>query len=147
VAHQPEPARPHDVESALALLRLAKLPEEGVVEQFGHFLVVRIHGQVVGTVGIERHGADGLLRSLVVAPDYRGDGVGGSLVGGALDLAKKLELRNVYLLTTTAQPFFERHGFGVAGREQAPALIRESWEFRQGCPTTAAFMKRTLVLG
>lgn len=140
----PEPARPHDVEPTLALLRQAKLPEQGVVEQFGHFLVVRVHGQVVGACGLEVCGTHGLLRSLVVDPGYRGDGVGTSLVEGVAGLAAKMGLTDLYLLTTTAQPYFERRRFAVAARDGAPAPIRESWEFRQGCPSTAAFMKRSI---
>ncbi len=56
--------------------------------------------------------------------------------------AKRVELRSVYLLTTTARDYFARRGFADCPREEAPAAIRESWEFRTGCPSTAAFMKR-----
>jgi hypothetical protein len=54
-----EPARPHDLETALELLRLLDLPEKGVVEHFGLFHVVRGDGRVVGLAGLEVHGPDG----------------------------------------------------------------------------------------
>jgi N-acetylglutamate synthase-like GNAT family acetyltransferase len=139
-----EPARPHDLEPALALLREAELPTNGVLEQFGHFFVVRDAGLLVGVCGLEVHGEDGLLRSLVVAPTYRGKGVAADLVAAALGLAHKMSLRAVYLLTTTARDYFGRLGFVPFPRDDAPAGIRESWEFQSGCPKSSAFMRRAV---
>jgi amino-acid N-acetyltransferase len=92
--------------------------------------------------GLEIHGEDGLLRSVAVEEDYRGQGLGASLVEAAMERAKKVSLRFVYLLTTSAREYFARRGFSDCPRDEAPAAIRESWEFRSGCPSTAAFMKR-----
>jgi amino-acid N-acetyltransferase len=143
MAFEAEPARPDDLASALDLLREAALPEAGVVESFGHYLVVRDDERLVGLCGLEVHGADGLLRSVAVAADYRGCGVGRALVAGALRLAPRLGVETVYLLTTTARGFFLRHGFVDAPRDAAPEGIRASWEFRAGCPTSSAFMRRS----
>jgi amino-acid N-acetyltransferase len=140
--YPPEPARAHDLAEALALLRRAQLPTEGVLDQFGNYLVVRDAGHLVGLAGLEVHGQDGLLRSVVVDPDYRGEGAGQALVDGALDLARRMGLGQVYLLTTTARGYFARHGFTDCAREQAPAAIRDSWEFRVGCPATSACLRR-----
>ena len=139
-----EPARAHDLETALELLRRVDLPEKGVVEHFGLFHVVRDDGRVVALAGLEVHGEDGLLRSVAVDPAYRGQGLAASLVGASLGLAAKVGLREVYLLTTTARDYFLRRGFADCPREDAPAGIRESWEFRTGCPSTSAFMRRRL---
>jgi N-acetylglutamate synthase-like GNAT family acetyltransferase len=139
-----EPARPHDLPGALSLLRRAQLPVEGVVDQFGNYVVVRDEGHLVGVAGIEVHGSDGLLRSVVVDPDYRGEGAGRSLVECALDLARRMGLTRLYLLTTTARDYFARQGFADCPRDQAPPAIRQSWEFREGCPSTSSFMSRSL---
>ena len=139
-----EPARAHDLATALELLRRADLPEEGVVDHFGLYHVVRDDGRVVGLAGLEVHGEDGLLRSVAVDPAYRAQGLAASLVEASLALAGKVGLRAVYLLTTTARDYFLRRGFADCPREEAPAGIRESWEFRTGCPSTSAFMKRGL---
>ena len=140
-----EVAKPHDLGRALELLRQAHLPERGVVEQFGHFLVVRDDAQVIGVCGVEVLGDLGLLRSVAVDPIYRASGVGDCLVRGALDLASKtLHLNAVYLLTTTAERYFERYGFHSVPRSEAPEAVRESWEFQSGCPQTAVLMKRAL---
>jgi N-acetylglutamate synthase-like GNAT family acetyltransferase len=125
-------------------LRDADLPTEGVVEQFGHFFVVRDAGLLVGLCGLEVHGEDGLLRSLVVAPTYRGEGLAGLLVHAVLGLARKMELRAVYLLTTTARDYFDRLGFTPCARDTAPAAIRESWEFKAGCPVSSALLHKAV---
>jgi amino-acid N-acetyltransferase len=138
-----EPARPHDLRGALDLLGRAELPGQDVAERWGHYFVVREDdGRVVGVAGLEVHGEDGLLRSVAVEAGYRGQGLAVSLLDAALDRARILNLRAVYLLTTTAHDYFARHGFVDCARETAPAAVRESWEFRAGCPSTAAFMRR-----
>jgi amino-acid N-acetyltransferase len=138
-----EPARPHDLAAALDLLRRCELPEQDVAERWGHYFVVREDdGRVVGVAGLEVHGADGLLRGVAVDPDYRGQGLAAALVEATLGRAKRLDLRDVYLLTTSAREYFARLGFRECPRQEAPEAIRASWEFRSGCPATAIFMSR-----
>jgi N-acetylglutamate synthase-like GNAT family acetyltransferase len=138
-----EPARPHDLRGALDLLGRSALTEQDVAQGWGHYFVVREDdGRVVGVAGLEVHGADGLLRSVAVDSDYRRQGLGESLVEAAMERATRLALRAVYLLTTDARDYFARHAFVDCPRDEAPPGIRESWEFRSGCPSTAALMKR-----
>ena len=142
--YRAEGAQPPDLSGVLELLRRSDLPITGVVEHFRNFLVVRADVSVVGVAGIEPCGDDGLLRSVAVEPTYRGSGVGRALVHGVLDLARRLEVRSLYLLTTTAREYFRRQGFADCPRDDAPAAIRETWEFRSGCPSSSAFMRRPL---
>ena len=134
-------ARPEDLGEALELLERCDLPREGVAESFGHFVVARQAALLVGLAGLESCGPDALLRSLAVAPSHRGRGLGLELLCKAVDLAPLTGAREVYLLTTTARDFFLRHGFVDCPRDQAPEAVRATWEFRQGCPTTSAFMR------
>ena len=136
-----EPAQAHDLATARELLRRMDLPEHGVVDHFGNYLVVRDASRLVALCGVEVYGDDGLLRSVAVDPDYRGEGLGALLVAGAQELARKLDVESLYLLTTTAAAFFRRHGFQDSPREKAPAAIRESWEFRAGCPSSSTLMR------
>jgi amino-acid N-acetyltransferase len=139
--YQPEPARPHDLEPALALLERAQLPTNGVVERFGNFLVVRDMGRLVGLCGLEVHGVDGLLRSLVVDSEYRTEGIGTLLLEGTLALAAKMGLGSVYALTTSAREYLLSRGFSDVPRDEAPPGIKDSWEFRVGCPTTSSLLR------
>ena len=140
-----EPARPHDLRGALDLLGRTELTDRDVSEGWGHYFVVREDdGRVVGVAGLELHGEDGLLRSVAVDDDYRGQGLAAALIEAALERAGRVGLRSVYLLTTTARDYFARRGFADCERDSAPPLIRESWEFRAGCPSTASFMKRAV---
>lgn len=138
-----EPARPHDLRGALDLLGRAELTDQDVSQGWGHYFVVREDdGRVVGVAGLELHGEYGLLRSVAVDADYRGQGLAAALVEAALGRAARVGLRSVYLLTTGARDYFARHGFAECERASAPSEIRESWEFRTGCPQSAAFMVR-----
>jgi amino-acid N-acetyltransferase len=137
-----ERARPEDLEAALELLRRAGLPEQGVTKSFGHYLAVRDAARLVGLCGLEVHGDNALLRSVVVDAQYRGEGVGQALLDGVWDLARKVGAERLYLLTTTAHDYFARAGFRDVPRDEAPAGIRDSWEFKSGCPASSAFMCR-----
>ena len=97
------PARYSDRAGVERLLVAADLPREGLAEQFPEsYAVAEIEGALAGVAGIERHGGDGLLRSVVIAPELRGRGLGERLVRERLAWAAAQGLGVVYLLTTTA---------------------------------------------
>ncbi len=129
-----------DLRGVLALLREASLPRD-VEPHLATFVVAEANGELIGTVGLELAGPSALLRSLVVAPDWRDAGVGTLLAERALDQAVARSLETIFLLTVTAAPFFERLGFRHAERMEAPVEIRETREFRELCPASARFMK------
>jgi amino-acid N-acetyltransferase len=137
-------AKPGDVEAILALIREARLHDEGVEEQISGFLVARENGEVVGAVGMEVYGPVALLRSMVVSPSSRKSGVGARLCDTLLDEARRRGVREIYLLTIDAQDFFARFGFEIVERSAAPEAIRNTWEFSIACPDTAFFMQKNL---
>ncbi len=117
------------------------LPLDGVEEQFADFVVAEEAGEVVGAAGLEIHGEDCLLRSVVVAPRAKGQGIGRRLTEGMLREAKGRGLRAVYLLTTTAEEFFPRFGFERIERAAVPPKVRTSREFQGACPASAIVMR------
>jgi amino-acid N-acetyltransferase len=135
---------PADAAAIAALLRGAELPHEDFAGHLAQFLVARRGGAVVGAVGLERHGRNALLRSLVVAPAQRGAGVGGRLVNRLEGRARHLGVRRFYLLTTTAEAFFARRGFRRIARAAVPAAIAATREFRSLCPVSAVCMARAV---
>lgn len=135
------PGTPRELGAVKRLLVANKLPVEGVPDSLQHFLIAFDGQKVVGAIGLELFGDYALLRSAVVDESARGTGLGAQLVEGALAKARVLRVRDVYLLTTTAEKYFPRFGFGAVPRENAPKEILASAEFNGACPATAVLMK------
>jgi amino-acid N-acetyltransferase len=133
-------ARPEDLGAVERLLRDAELPLAGVAEHLGGFRVAVSAGGVVGAVGIERYDPFGLLRSAVVERESRGRGLGTLLTTRALEDARTLGLRAVYLLTTTAADYFTRFGFRRIPRAEVAPELWKSAELQGACPETAILM-------
>ena len=83
-----------------------------------------------------------MLRSAVVAPEYRGSGIGRRLVEQLLEHAEEAGIEELYLLTTTAENYFPRFGFTRTTRAAVPDAVKTSAEFRGACPDTAVVMTR-----
>jgi N-acetylglutamate synthase-like GNAT family acetyltransferase len=132
----------NDLARVRGLLREAKLPTEGLEDQFGeNYAVAEVNGALAGAIGIEVYGRYGLLRSCVVASAHRGTGLGKSLTNERVAWAAKRRLEALYLLTTTAGPFFARLGFVESPRASAPAEVRASLEFTTLCESSAVCMR------
>lgn len=95
-----------------------------------------------GFGGFARDGNIVLLRSIVVAPDRRGSGVGRRVLLGLLDEARRQKVSSAWLLTTSADAFFARHGFEVVDRTSAPGAVAASAQFTGLCPASAVLMRR-----
>jgi len=135
-------ARASDFAAVIKLLSGAGLPTAGIPADLHGFIVAEHVGRLVGVTGLERHGSVGLLRSVAVTSDVRGMGLGAALVEKALSDSAADGVTDVYLLTSTAEGYFRRHGFRPVSRDIVPAAIKESLEFREACPATAAVMYR-----
>jgi amino-acid N-acetyltransferase len=133
-------AEPADLPAVLALLAETKLPTEGVAEHFKSFFVVDDGGRIVACAGLELHGDAALLRSLAVAPNVRGTGLGAAILRRALIEAHDRP-GGVYALTTTAEPYLARLGFERVARAALPEQLFQSRELQDACPATAAVMK------
>ncbi len=130
-----------ELEAVTALLEAVNLPLEGVAEHFGEFLVAVEDGRLVGCVGQERYGEVALLRSLAVAPDSQRGGLGRALTAQLIADARAAGVREVVLLTTTAQDFFARHfGFVETGRHQFDEVFAASAEWSLPRCASAACM-------
>ena len=131
-----------EVEALLteAQLPVADLASSRSLNLFG----MRDGGRLVGVVGIEVYGSTGLLRSLAVAPAHRNSGLGGSLVSNAEAWAAKQGVKTLYLLTTTAAPFFARRGYESVPRSEAPIAIAATAQFSDLCPASSTVMRKVL---
>lgn len=137
-------ARPA-LNAAIELLQRAQLPTEDLTEQhLESFFVAGDPCAPLGIVGLDISPPHALLRSLAVDEHARTHGVGAQLLAHAEQYAWSRGVRSLYLLTTTAEPFFAARGYVRVDREQAPAFIRSSTEFSALCPESAAFMLKRL---
>ncbi len=145
------PAHAADLAPVAALLAQAHLAPNGIEAQFGPQFAVAVDsasGAVIGAAGVEMYGsagdAAGLFRSAVVSEAWRGHGIGAALTHDRLAWAEHSALRAVYLLTETAADYWPRFGFERTARDEAPAAIMASHEWRQGCPASAVAMRRAV---
>ncbi len=139
------PATAADRPEIERLLTANALPLEGLDLAASSTIVALDGTRLVGCAAVEVYGRDGLLRSVCVAADYRGLGLGERLVLAAENLSRELGIEDLYLLTETAATWFPRLGFGPADRSKAPERIAHSPEYASVCPVSSAFMRKSLV--
>jgi amino-acid N-acetyltransferase len=131
--------------AAVALLAAESLPVMDLTDaHLEHFFCTGPDGSPTALVGLEIYATDALLRSLVVVRDARTKGVGSAIVRHAEDYAAARHVDAIYLLTTTAESFFEHQGYRRVDRTRAPPSIQSTREFASLCPASSAFMIKRL---
>ncbi|KAK46202.1 GCN5 family acetyltransferase [Caballeronia jiangsuensis] len=139
-------ARRNDLSAIKILLTESGLPASDVdATLLEYFLVAeREDGKIVGTIGLERFRQSALLRSLVVAPSVRNQGLSSRLLARAELAARASGICELWLLTTTAAALFRRCGYADADRGAAPEEVQASAQFAKLCPASAACMRKVL---
>ena len=135
-----------DVVPILDLLALVNLPHEGVEEHLDGFIVAKnSDGRLAGTIGLERYGSVGLLRSAAVMPGMQKCGVGACLTSALLERAAGDGVEKVVLLTSTARDFFAgKFGFVECERRQFDEQLGHSDEWNLPRCSTAVCMSLDL---
>ncbi|MFQ5938403.1 MAG: arsenic resistance N-acetyltransferase ArsN2 [Acidiferrobacterales bacterium] len=126
------------------LLAEAHLPWSDVELHLRNFMVACEEERVVGFIGLEVYGHVALLRSLVVAPQMRGRGIGTQLCERACARALAQGVRDLYLLTLDAECYFAARGFRQLDRSLAPKEIQATQQYTELCPASAVLMYRPL---
>jgi N-acetylglutamate synthase-like GNAT family acetyltransferase len=139
-----ELASPRDLIAIRVLLERSGLPTSDLESAQPEFAVIRADGKVIAAGALQRFGSSALLRSVVVAPDHRGSGLGRLIVSELECSARAAQITQLILLTETAAEFFAHQGYRVIERSSAPAEIQESEEFRSLCPSSATCMGKSL---
>ncbi|MBK1967846.1 MULTISPECIES: arsenic resistance N-acetyltransferase ArsN2 [Brevundimonas] len=135
---------PEPTADLIAALEAAGLPTNDLHEPGRRFYRFEVDGRPIGYGGLEQIGLDGLIRSIVVIDSHRGAGHGSAILSLLETEAAGRKAAGLYLLTTTATAFFERHGYVVLPRSAAPTAIAASRQFSALCPTSATFMFKEL---
>jgi amino-acid N-acetyltransferase len=127
--------------AAIALLRNNNLPTEDISATTQLFCL-KEEEQIVGTIGLAHDGNNALLRSPIVAEEKRNLGLGVELVEHVEAYAKSTGIQSIYLLTTTAAPFFAKRGYQAIDRASVPPFLLTTSEFASVCPASATVMKK-----
>lgn len=137
-------ARADDFARIAALLEANALPTADLADSRPEFVIVEHGASLLGVGGLQRFGGVALLRSLAVAEPRRGTGIGAELVRELERLASAHGVRELVLLTQTAEAFFAQRGYRKADRAGLPPAILDTAEFRTLCPASAACMSKRL---
>jgi len=137
-------AKLNDMESIIEILSEANLPFSDINLEKQDFLIATKENKIIGIIGIEVYDGIGLLRSLAIISTYRNKGIGSELYREMIFLALSKGIKELYLLTTTAERFFSKLGFNAVSRDDVPISIRKSEEFANICPASALCMTKKI---
>jgi N-acetylglutamate synthase-like GNAT family acetyltransferase len=141
----PIPLKSWERDAVHSALNKAGLPADDVLAPEHLFWRFETDDEMpVGFGGLELHGPDALLRSIVTLPPMRRRGVGTAIVGQIEAEATIAKCAAIWLRTRDAVSFFERLGYGRCDRGEVPAAIRGTAEFATLGPEDAALMVKRL---
>lgn len=138
-------ATPADIDAVKTLLTASGLPAAGVEEHWKTFIVARDGNAIIGCGGAETYPVAALIRSIAVDRAYRGQGVGRSIVRQLLDRLTIRGIREFYLLTTDAEPYFAKRGFKTVDRDEIHPQVLASSQFTDDCCSSAKCMRLVML--
>lgn len=136
-----------DLVAITELLKKTNLPPDGIESHLENFLIIREKSpskksdQIIGCAGLEIYGKSALLRSVAVHPDFQKEGYGTLLVSRIIEIARRMNITSLFLLTDTAEDYFKKKGFNKILREQVPNDMKKSVEFTTLCTSSPVMMK------
>lgn len=128
----------------IQLLQGENLPVTDLPASLDNFFVTMENDKVIGAIGLELYTDCGLLRSMIVSRDHRNKNIASGLIRKLEEFARTSGINTMYLLTETADKYFERQGYQKINRDDVPEELKVSSEFSHLCPATAFLMKKEL---
>jgi amino-acid N-acetyltransferase len=135
---------PDRIDRVETLLEASGLPTADVRASPGWFFLADADSEFVGVGGLEIDGSVALLRSIAVLEPRRGRGYGTALCDALEAHARERGVERTYVLTTTAAAFFRGRGYESIARTAVPSPVRETTEFAELCPDSAACLEKRL---
>jgi N-acetylglutamate synthase-like GNAT family acetyltransferase len=133
-----------DLERVQTLLRSNHLSFEDCGNHLSNFIGIEQEDQVIAIGGFEHVGRFALLRSVAVDSQFRGLGLGSSLIKQILGQFRLLKVEAVYILTETADQYFSQFCFEALEREKLPLEIQTTQQCQALCPASAIAMRLVL---
>lgn len=131
-----------DLDFIKSVLKSNELPYEDLETSNVELFLTYENSDFVGVIGLEKFDDAGLLRSMAIAENFRNKGYGKKVCQKLTDYSENIGIKELYLLTCTAEDFFAKIGFEVISREDIPDSIKTTKEFSSLCPCSAICMKR-----
>jgi len=137
------PARTQDVPAICELINhyaelglMLHRSLQSAYESLREFLVAADgEDRIVGCVAVDVFWSDlAEVKSLAIAAEHRGRGIGRMLLAAAVEDARRLGIRKLFALTYERE-FFQRHGFEVIDRHMLPEKV---WRECVVCPKADA---------
>ncbi|MEZ0487454.1 arsenic resistance N-acetyltransferase ArsN2 [Fibrella aquatica] len=138
-------ATPADRPALINLLIQADLLTDDLPDELGTFTLAFDHDTLAGAAGVEGFGTVGLLRSVAVSSVYQAQRIGRQLIDASVELAANQGIQELYLITTTADGYFDRLGFERVERGKVPEAIAKTRQFSDLCPASSVVMKKEVV--
>jgi amino-acid N-acetyltransferase len=135
---------PQDAASIRTLLESCHLPTSDLLSSNPQFIVACEEARIVAAGALQPFGSTALLRSVAVASDLRGTGLGRIIVQDLERMARAAGISRLVLLTESAKLFFQHLAYHVIERQDVPQAVQASEEFRSLCPASATCMAKTL---
>ncbi|MHB8566905.1 MAG: GNAT family N-acetyltransferase [Nitrososphaerales archaeon] len=134
-----EMATSDDVPEILNILEKKGLTKDGIKD--AQCWIIKLNNKIIGSIGLEVWGKQGLLRSLAVEEKSRKKGLGRSLVFYVLEVARQKNLEEVFLLSEASAEYYLRFGFEYYERKLVSGDVLKSAEFRGACLESAKVMR------
>lgn len=122
------------------LLEQNDLPNKDIEDKNVKIFSLKDGDILIGIIGLEEYEEIALLRSMVTDKKYRGQGYGKILFDEIIKYAKNKRINELYLLTCTAEKYFEKLGFQKLSRNDMPKEIKKTKQFSELCPCSAVCM-------
>lgn len=116
------------------------LPVGGVNTETGEYFIAASGQSIMGIIGFESYVTAALMRSLAVKPQFRKSGIARNLIEHVLKVLRRDGFNEVYLLTNTAEKYFNRYGFNKINRQDVPDSVLETSALGDACPMSSTCM-------
>lgn len=135
-----QPAQPEHRIDVEALLQGAGLSTAGLESAYDRGWVALQGRDVVGFLTADQVGEAALIRSLAVAPAWRNQGVAARLLARCKRDWRTQGIRQLWLLTETAEHWFAQHAFQRVARTALPVFWQSHPLVKGVCSATAIVM-------
>ena len=126
------------------LLERCDLPFSDCSEHIQNFVGVIKSDNLIAIGALQYEDSVALLRSIAMHPDSRGQGLASAMTHHLIEQARSREVRQLYILTETAESYFSQFGFYSIPRKAAPVRIQATRQFESLCSSSAQLMRLDL---